>query len=256
MEEGKQHKLGLVLSGGGARGLAHLGVIKAMEEYGIKPDIIAGTSAGAIAGALIASGHTAEECLTFFQNRKVLDFARFTVSKMGLMVMTGLEKRLEEFLNVRTFDQLKIPLVVVASDLEAGMPEAFESGELIPRLLASASIPIVFIPVEIDGKTYVDGGVFMNLPVRPIRERCEKIIGVEIYPIDKSQKVTNIIHMAERSFHLGLDSNMRIDKKLCDIYIQPPHMHTYSIFEIQKAEQIFEEGYTEAKKVLKDFKFT
>lgn len=255
MEAGKKYKLGLVLSGGGARGLAHLGVIKAMEEYGIRPDIIAGTSAGAIAGALIAAGHTAEEALTFFEDRKVYDFARFTASKIGLMVMTGMQKRLEEFLDVRTFDQLKIPLVVVASDLEAGMPEAFERGELIPRLLASASIPIVFVPAEINGRTYVDGGVFMNLPVRPIRERCEKIIGVEIYPIDSSKKVTNIIHMAERSFHLGLDANMRIDKKLCDIYIEPPHMHAYNIFEINKARQIFDEGYTEAKKVLKDFDY-
>ena len=90
-QQKRPYKLGLVLSGGGARGFAHLGVYKAMQELGIKPDIISGTSAGAIAGLIFASGHSAEEGLKFFQDRKLLDFARPLVSKTGIMTMTGME---------------------------------------------------------------------------------------------------------------------------------------------------------------------
>lgn len=249
----KKHKLGLVLSGGGARGFAHFGVLKAMEEYGIKPDIISGTSAGSIVGAMYASGHTIEESLSFFTGKKVLSFARPTVSKMGVLIMTGMEERLNQFLKIKTFEELQIPLVVTASDINAARAIHFESGELIPRLIASSSIPVVFTPKEIEQVEYVDGGIFMNLPVRPIRERCEKIIAVEINSIDTTQKVTNIIHMAERSFHLGLNSNTRLDKRMSDVFISPQNMSKYSMFNLEHIQDIYNEGYKTAKRVLKRF---
>lgn len=249
----KKYKLGLALSGGGARGFAHFGVIKAMYEYGIRPDVISGTSAGAIAGAMIAAGKKPEECLEFFKHRKVLSFARFTMSKIGLMMMTGLEEELKKFLRVKTFDELEIPLVVTASDIDNSTSVHFNAGELIPCVLASCAIPIIFVPVRINGITYVDGGLFMNLPVRPIRDLCEKVIAVEINSIDSHQKVSNMIHMAERSFHLGLASNTRIDKKISDVFIAPDDMIKYSLFDLAHVEQIFEQGYQTAKKVLKDF---
>lgn len=248
-----KYKLGLVLSGGGARGFAHLGVIKAMNEYGIKPDIISGTSAGAIAGAMIASGHTPEESLAFFQHKKVLNFARFTMSKMGLMTMTGLQERLDKFLGTSTFEELQIPLVVTASDIKAAVAVHFESGPLVSRILASASIPVVFTPMMLDDTLYVDGGVFMNLPVRPIRERCEKVIAIEINSLNSEEKITNMIHMAERSFHLGLASNTKIDKKLSDFFIAPKNMTKYSMFDLEHVQDIFNEGYQAGKKQLKNF---
>lgn len=249
----KPYKIGLALSGGGARGFAHFGVIQAMLEQGIKPDIISGTSAGSIVGAMIASGHSPEECLHFFTRRKVLHFARPTVSKKGVLVMTGLEERLCGFLKVKTFEELTIPLVVTASDINAGVPVHFESGELLPRIIASSSIPVVFTPKEIDHVDYVDGGIFMNLPVRPIRERCEKIIAVEINSIDSKEKVTNMIHMAERSFHLGVDSNTKIDREMSDVCISPQNMTKYGMFDLDHIQAIFDEGYKTARNILKDF---
>ena len=248
-----KYKLGLALSGGAARGFAHLGVIKAMNEYGIRPDIISGTSAGALVGAMIAAGKTPEECIEFFHHTKVLQFARFTMSKMGLMSMCGMEEKLKKFLGVKTFDELPIPLVVTASDINNSISVHFNAGELIPCVLASCSIPVIFIPVEINGIIYVDGGLFMNLPVRPIRDICEKVIAVEINSIDSHEKVSNMIHMAERSFHLGLAANTRIDKKLSDIFISPENMIKYGMFDLNHIEEIFEIGYKKAKEVLKDF---
>lgn len=246
------YKLGLALSGGGARGFAHLGVIQAMHECGIYPDIISGTSAGAIVGAMIASGHTPEECLHFFTGKKVLHFARPTMSKKGIMIMNGMEEKLGEFLQAKTFEDLKIPLVITASDFMNAIPVHFEQGELLPCVIASSSIPVVFTPREIDHVEYVDGGVFMNLPVRPIRKRCEKIIAVEINSIDTSEKITNMIGMAIRSFHLGLDRNTDIDRNMCDIFIAPQNMTKYSMFDLDHIKDIYNEGYQTAKRILQN----
>lgn len=253
-DSSKKYKIGLVLSGGGARGFAHFGVVQAMLELGIKPDIISGTSAGSIAGAMIASGHTPKECLNFFIGKKVLNFARPTVSRKGILVMSGLEERLCEFLKVKTFEELSIPLVVTASDINAGVPVHFESGELLSCVIASSSIPIVFTPKEIDHVDYVDGGIFMNLPVRPIRERCEKIIAVEINSINTKEKVTNMIHMAERSFHLGMNTNTKPDKRLSDIVISPENMMQYGMFDLDHVKAIYDQGYETALKILTNSK--
>lgn len=246
-----QYKIGLALSGGGARGFAHLGVLQAMYELDMFPDIISGTSAGSIVGAMIASGHMPEECLKFFIGKKIYHFARPTMSKKGIMTMLMMEERLAEFLGVTTFEELKIPLVVTATDILNGKPVHFESGELLPRVLASCSIPVVFTPREIDQVEYVDGGVFMNLPVRPIRKRCEKIIAVEINSIDTSEKITNMIGMAIRTFHLGLDRNTDIDRNMCDIFIAPENMTKYSMFDLEHVQEIYEEGYQTARRIFK-----
>ncbi|MGL5681740.1 MAG: patatin-like phospholipase family protein [Marinifilaceae bacterium] len=240
------YNLGLVLGGGGARGIAHLGVYKALLEAGIKPDIISGTSAGAIAGAMIASGHAPEECLTIFEGKRFLNFARPAMSKLGIMTMTGMEDRLKHFIKAETFEDLNIPLVVTAGDINAGLPVHFEKGPLIPAVLASASIPIVFVPRKINEVDYVDGGVFMNLPVRPIRERCKRIIAVSINQSMTQFRIGNILSMAERSFHLSIDANTRIDAKLSDWVIRPFHMSKYSTFDLDHVHEIFNEGYNTA----------
>lgn len=249
MDTAPLYKIGLALSGGGARGFAHLGVIQAMYEEGIYPDIISGTSAGSIVGAMIASGHTPEECLHFFLGKKILHFARPTMSKKGIMIMNGMEERLAEFLQAKTFEELKVPLVITASDINGAIPVHFEHGDLLPCIIASCSIPVVFTPKEINHVDYVDGGIFMNLPVRPIRKRCEKIIAVEINSIDTSEKITNMIGMAARSFHLGLDRNTDIDRNMCDVFIAPQNMTKYSMFDLDHVKEIYEEGYKTAKRI-------
>ena len=108
MDTTPRYRLGLVLSGGGARGFAHIGVVQAMYEAGLRPDIISGTSAGSIVGAMIAAGHTPEECLNFFLGKKILHFARPTMSKKGIMIMNGMEERLAEFLHFKSSNQLCI----------------------------------------------------------------------------------------------------------------------------------------------------
>lgn len=247
-----RYELGVVFGGGGARGFAHLGVMQALYEAGLYPDIISGTSAGSIAGAMIASGHTPEECLDFFMGKKILHFARPTVSRKGIMTMAGLEEQLEGFLHAATFEDLKIPLVVTASDIRNACPVHFEEGRLLPCIIASCSIPVVFVPKEIRQVEYVDGGVFMNLPVRPIRKRCRKIIAVGINVVDTSEKITNMRGMALRAFHLGIDRNTDIDRELCDVFIAPHNLSKYGLFDLEHIREIFGEGYHAARHLLEN----
>ena len=250
MNTAPQYRLGLVLGGGGARGFAHLGVVQAMYEMGLKPDIISGTSAGSIVGAMIASGHTPQQCLEFFTGKKILNFARPTMSKKGIMTMAGMEEHLAKFLGTETFEELSIPLVITASDINNAIPVHFEHGQLLPCIIASCSIPVVFTPRQIENIEYVDGGVFMNLPVRPIRKRCEKVIAVEINSIDTSEKITNMLGMAIRSFHLGIGRNTDIDRGLSDIFIAPQNMCKYSMFDLEHVLEIYQEGYATAQRIL------
>lgn len=246
----KLYTLGLTLGGGGARGFAHLGVIQALEEAGMHPDIISGTSAGSIIGVMIASGHSPAECLEFFTGKKILNFARPAMSRKGFLTMNNLEEALSDFIGVKTFEELKTPLVVTASDMNNAIPVHFEQGELLPCVIASSSIPVVFVPKEIDGIEYVDGGAFMNLPVRPIRPRCKQVIAVEINSFDTSEKITNMVAMAIRTFHVGLDRNTDIDRSMADIVIAPKGMTQYSVFDLEHIQEIFEEGYTLTKQIL------
>lgn len=245
----RPYHIGLALSGGGARGFAHIGVYKAMQEAGIHPDIISGTSAGAITGVMFASGHTAEESYAFFREKKLLDFARPSMSRTGFMNLNGLGKRLAEFIEVKYFHELPIPLVATATNINLGIPTHFQEGEILPCILASSCVPIVFSPISIDGYQYVDGGVFMNLPVRPIREQCDIIIGVHIDPVEPSSHVKNMIQLAERSFHMGILSNMNEDTRLCDVVISPQHISQFNMFDLANMEKLFEAGYQQAKTV-------
>lgn len=246
----RPYHIGLALSGGGARGFAHVGAYKALTEAGIYPDIISGTSAGAIIGAMIADGHTADEIMDFFKERKLRDLAHPAMTRTGFMNLNGLERRLTDFLHAHHLESLKTPLVITATDINLGIPVHWKSGELMPRVLASSCVPIVFSPVLIDEHQHVDGGVFMNLPVRPIRKDCDIVIGVHIDPVEPKAHVKNMMQLAERTFHMSILSNMNIDTKLCDILIAPAHIDQYNMFDLGNMQKVFDLGYQTARHVL------
>lgn len=179
----KAYKLGLALSGGGAKGFAHIGVFKLLEECGLKPDIIVGTSVGSLMGALFADGYTPDEIKDLFTGREFSEFAQLQIPKSGLFDSKRFRYFLRRHLRAKTFEELKIPLVVVATDLDNGESHEFRSGPIVEAVTASCSIPIIFSPVVINGVHYVDGGLFHNFPVSIIREECERIIGVNVSPL-------------------------------------------------------------------------
>jgi NTE family protein len=250
--EDKQYKTGLVLSGGGARGFAHLGVIKALNETGIYPDVISGTSAGAIIGVLYADGYTPEEILRLMNVGSRLDFMRPALPREGLLQINGVIKILKTYLHAKKFEELKIPLYVTATDLNNGKAVYFSKGDLIDPIIASASIPVVFQPVKIDDISYVDGGVLDNLPIRPIENRCNVFIGSFVNPVGYIEKISGLINIAERTFMLSMSKEIFDKAKKFDLFIAPPELRNYKILDPEKASALFEIGYNATKEKLKE----
>jgi len=246
MEERHKHALGLALSGGGSKGFAHLGVLQALEERSIKPNLIAGTSAGALAGVLYADGHSPQEILSFFQKKAFKEFATLTLPQSGIFKTDRFTSFLKKHLRARSFEELSIPMKVTATDIENGVCNCFDKGPLIPAIIASCSFPIVFTPVEIDGVYYVDGGLFKNFPVSIIRKQCDKIIGVNVSPLTGQKYKNSLFYIAERSFHYISVSNSLIDRNLCDLLIEAPRVSKFSMFSLDHAEEIYELGYSAA----------
>lgn len=247
----KKFNIGLVLSGGGARGFAHLGVISALNEAGIYPDIISGTSAGALVGVLYADGYKPEEILKMLSHGSRLDFMRPALPREGLLQIGGVVKILKSALRATTFEELKIPLSVTATDLNNGIAVYFSSGELIDPVIASASIPVLFQPVVINEICYVDGGVLDNLPVKPVENTCRILIGSFVNPVGPLEKISGLISIAERAFMLSMSKEIIEKSKKFHLFIAPPELSNFKILDPEKAEDLFELGYKATKEKLK-----
>ena len=243
---------GISLSGGGARGIAHLGVLKALSEEGIKPGVIAGTSAGAIVGAFLAAGIAHDDALDLIIKTKLLSIFKPAFSWRGLLSVDKLGKILDQHLPA-TFEHLELPLVVAATDIKAGKTRYFITGDLSQAIMASSCIPVVFSPVEIDGVLYVDGGLLNNLPTEPIREQSSKLIGISCNPYEYNANLHNVKSLMERSALLAINGNTLKSRELCDIIIEPPMLSKFSGFDISRAKEIFNEGYNFTQQNMANF---
>jgi len=255
----KSHELGLALSGGGAKGFAHLGVFKLLEECGIKPDIISGTSAGALAGVLYADGYTSDEIIEIFQGREFSEFGKIQMPKAGLFDMCRMKSFLNTHLRAKHIEDLEIPMVIIATDLDHGISHEFRSGPIQEAVIASCCVPIIFSPIEIDGIHYVDGGLFRNFPVTNIRKECKKIIGVNVSPLVPLKYKQTLLHIAERSYHYMFRANTMEDRALCDLLIETGGVMEYKMFDLENVDQIAQIGYNTAIKafdaILEDNKY-
>jgi NTE family protein len=239
----KIYNTGLVLSGGGARGFAHLGVIQALNEAGIFPDVISGTSAGALIGVLYADGYTPNEILHLLNGGSRLDFMRPAMPREGLLQINAILKILKASLRAKEFKDLKIPLFVAATDLNNGKAVYFSEGDLFCPVIASASIPVLFQPVKINEISYVDGGVLDNLPVRPIENKCRTLIGSFVNPVGYMEKISGLINIAERTFMLSMSKEIFEKAKKFNLFIAPPELRNFKILDPEKASELFEIGY-------------
>ena len=249
----KQYKTGLVLSGGGARGFAHLGVIQALNDTGIFPDVISGTSAGAIIGVLYADGHNPKEIMKLLNSGSRLDFMRPALPREGLLQINGIIKILKTSLRAKNFKELIIPLFVSATDLNNGKAVYFSEGDLLDPVIASASIPVLFQPVKIADISYVDGGVLDNLPLRPIENKCNILIGSFVNPVGYMEKISGLINIAERTFMLSMSKEIIEKAKRFDLFIAPLELRNFKILDTEKAEELFTIGYNATKEKLNEF---
>ena len=244
----KPYKIGLALSGGGAKGFAHLGVFKLLEESGLKPDIISGTSAGSLMGVLFANGYSADEIKNMFIGREFSEFAQLQIPKSGLFNYDRFQEFLKRHLRSKRIEDLPIPTVIVATDLDRGCSHEFRSGPIVEAVTASCCMPIVFSPVLINGVHYVDGGLFRNFPVSTIRDECEYVIGVNVSPLIPQRYKQTLLHIAERTYHYVFKANAIEDRELCDILIEAKEVGLYKTFDLENINLISEIGYEAAVK--------
>lgn len=220
-------KIGLALGGGAARGFAHIGVIKALEAQGIVPDLVVGTSAGSVVGALYAAGNNAsslQKMATELDESAISDWALPLFSKSsGVLKGEALQAFVNKAVNHRTIEKLKIPFGAVASDLKTGQPILFQRGNTGMAVRASSAVPGVFQPVRIGDHTYVDGGLVAPVPVRFAREMgAEFIIAVNISTQAEAQATNSSLEVIMQTFSIMGQRINQLELRDADIVIQPP----------------------------------
>jgi NTE family protein len=237
-------KIGIALSGGAARGVAHIGILKALEEIGVKPNVISGVSAGAIIGAYYAAGTKPDEILNLAAKTNLFRLRTFRFGKGGLFTPVSLNAELEKMFHNLTFEQLNLPLTVVATDLIKVESCYFSTGEIIPVLLATSAIPMVYVPVEFNGRLLVDGGLLNNLPIEPLQvSGCDVIIGCHVNPIDKTLHDISLRLVMDRSIHIAIGVPVREKIISCTLFIEPPALSRFGMFDMNKVEMIAKVGY-------------
>ena len=238
------HKVGLALSGGGARGFAHCGAIQAMLEVGLRPDVIAGVSAGSVVAVMHAAGIPPRDMLDLFLELKFNDLAKWTIPTDGFFLLDRFQDFLRRNIPYQRLEQLPIPTTVCATNFETGRKVAFTQGEIAEVVSASCCIPIVFSPVVIDGDRYVDGGVLANLPAWAIRDKCQFLVGVNCSPATKRPRAKdNIVQIALRSYEMMSKNNSVADMESCDMLINTTRIASYKTFDLRRIQSVYESGY-------------
>jgi len=245
------YRLGLVLGGGGARGFAHLGVAKALYEQGIRPDIISGVSAGSIAGAFLAAGLEPQHIFDLLREQDIMKITNIHLPKDGLLRLNGLKKQLATHIPYKRLEDLPIKLIVAVCNLNKARVEYFEQGLLANVVLASSSIPVLFAPVKINGQLYADGGVLDNLPVKPVRKICEKVIAVDISPVHETDKLDNLFQIAIRTFHLSVSKYTVQWGKKADLLIEPPGVEHFDILRTKHVDELYELSYHHTRELIR-----
>lgn len=237
---------GLSLSGGGARGIAHLGMMKALLESGFKFDRVAGASAGSIAGALYCNEIEPDESLEIIKSVNFFKILKPALNWRGFLKMENAVATIQQYLPER-FEELKKPLAISCTNLQKGRIKYFKSGKLILPLLASCSIPVLFDPVVVNKVPYIDGGILDNLPISPLKKKCDFIIGMHCNPISSNYQTTNWKGLMERSLLLSINAVTYQNRRKCQVFLEPPGLVNYTVFDFKKAQEIFNIGYNFVK---------
>ncbi len=285
-QEEEDFKVGLVLSGGGAKGLAHIGVLKVMEEAGVKVDIIGGSSMGAVVGALYAAGYTANQldsifheinfnillqdelprsAMTFYERKDAekyaitLPFDDFNVSfpsgySKGQNVYNLMSRLTLHLKDKKDFSKLPVPFFTVATDMETGEEVILDKGYLPQAISASAAIPTLFSPVLVDGRLLTDGGVMNNYPVEELKRRgADYIIGVDVQDtLVGKEKLNSVLEIFTQINNFRTIHDMREKIPKTDIYINPD-IEPFNVMSFDKGVEIIKSGEEAARKKIKQF---
>ncbi len=247
-----QNKIGLVLSGGGARGIAHVGVLKALLEHGIVPDVISGTSAGAIAGALYCHGYSPDDMLRIIKEVPYLRSLRSGLFRMGIISSKTMHNMLSNYLTNNDFSLLKKPLFVCTTSLRTGKAMFISEGNLVDAVTASSAVPVLMTPVVMNGEVYVDGGVNNNFPIEPLEGICSPILGVSVNPVMEDKEINSLRKVGLRTFLISIYEHSKPRMARCDWFVEPHNAGQFGLLEVKKADAIFNAGYEAGMKKIEE----
>jgi NTE family protein len=255
---GTGHNCNLVLSGGGVRGYAHIGAIKALMEKGLTFSALSGTSAGAMIGAFICDGFGPDEIAEIILKEEPKPSFNYRGIREGFLSFNSFTKTLKKNLRSKELSQLRIPLYVTATDLHTGAQKIFSEGNIIEVLSASSAIPLLVPPVYVNGIPYGDGGMSNNLPTEPFNGSDLPLVGIHVNPVVEFQKHGGLMHTIDRSMHIIVRNNILSKISQCDVFIEPPALVKYHILERKRSSEIIRVGYdhviNEVKINISDFK--
>ena len=283
IQENPKPKIGLVLSGGGAKGLAHIGVLKVIDSLGIKVDYVGGTSMGAIIGGLYASGYSGKQLDSIFQNvdtealiqdyvprgaknfyekrndeiyALTLPFDRFklglpTALSRGMYNFNLLSRLTKHVAHVKDFDELPIPFLCIATNVETGKEVVLDKGVLPQTMIASGAIPSLYNPIEIDGNLLVDGGVVNNYPIEEIRNKgADIIIGVDVQDgLKKRENLKGATGVLVQITNFSMIEKMEKKREQTDIYIKPD-IKNYTVLSFDQGKEIIPKGVEASKQLM------
>jgi len=247
---GKMKKVGLALSGGGVRGVSHLGVIQALIDNGIEFSHISGTSAGAVAAAFFAEGYAPKEILQIIKDAKLLKLLRPALGSTGLISILNVRSILQKYIPHNSFEKLKTQVTIASVDLGESKLVYFTEGELDIAVLASCCLPGLFRPIIIDDHMYVDGGILNNFPVDPLVGNCDLIIGSSCNHLPIVTEIKSFGGMIDRAAMIAINSSLNAHKILCDVVIEPHGLGSFGIFDTDAADEIYAIGYEEGLKTI------
>lgn len=243
-------KIGLALGGGAILGAAHIGVLRALEEKDVRIKCIAGTSIGAFIAALYAFGRSPQEIESIVTELDWLDASGFSLSRYGLLSNEKLGDKLKQALGDVSFAESKVPLAVVATDIGVCKKVVLNQGSVAEAVMASACLPGIYIPVEIEDRLLVDGGLVENVPISPLKEMgAEIVLGVDLNAKRKYQRPEDIIDVLANALDLAIDNATRIQTSKADIIISP-ELSAYNRTDVEKIHDLIKEGYDAAKAIL------
>jgi NTE family protein len=243
-------KIGISLSGGGSRGIAHIGILKALDEAGIRISMVTGTSAGAIVGAFYCSGYTPDSIMEIIRETKLIKYVRPAISHSGLLKLETIVPIFQKYLKNDAFDALQIPLIVAATNVRLGENTFLHEGELIRSVLASCAVPVIFEPINLNGEIFIDGGILNNLPVEPLIGHCDIIIGSNCNPISQNYQPKGMKSLLERSLLMAIGVNTYLKRENCDLFLEPQGLQNLGGFDFSKGAEIFKIGYRYGKSMI------
>ena len=244
-------KVGLALGGGGAKGVAHIGVLHALEEARVKPDYIAGTSVGAMVAAMYAFNININTIANIARDLTLAQITTFKLNKTGFFTADPLKEILIEYLGEVNIEDASIPLSIVATDLTSGEEVIFTEGPLADAVCASASIPGVYIPMRLNGRILVDGGIVQNVPIRPLKSMgAGVIIASQLGGVRAYEEPKNVLDVMRNAFDIVLSQRTKQEVKQADLLIAMD-LRDFSIADnTQRYDELFAIGYDTAAKEL------